>query len=57
MRDTVISTIELERTMGVQLKAMAAGKLQTMREGEIENAKAFLTSDLSSTAPGTTASG
>lgn len=46
VRDTVISTIELERTMGVQLKAMAAGDLQTMREGEIANAKAFLTSDV-----------
>lgn len=46
VRDTVISVIELERSMGVQLKAMAAGKLQTMREGEIANAKNFLTSDL-----------
>jgi L-fuculose-phosphate aldolase len=46
VRDTVISTIELERSMGVQLKAMAAGTIQTMREGEIDNAKSFLTSDL-----------
>lgn len=46
VRDTVISAIELERSMGVQLKAMAAGTIQTMREGEIANAKAFLTSDL-----------
>lgn len=43
VRETVISTIELERSMGVQLKAMSAGTLLTMREGEIENA--FLTSD------------
>lgn len=46
VRDSVISTIELERSMGVQLKAMAAGKLQSMREEEIEDAKGFLTSDL-----------
>ena len=46
IRDTVISTIELERSMGVQLKAMAAGALQTMRTEEIEDAKGFLTSDL-----------
>ncbi|MEP4380756.1 MAG: class II aldolase/adducin family protein [Alphaproteobacteria bacterium] len=46
IRDTVISTIELERSMGVQLKAMAAGTVQTMREGEIDNARDFLTSDL-----------
>jgi len=46
IRDSVISTIELERSMGVQLKAMAAGNLHTMREEEIEDAKSFLTSDL-----------
>lgn len=46
VRDTVISTIELERSFGVQLKAMAAGRLQHMPKKEIADAKGFLTSDV-----------
>lgn len=45
VRDTVISTIELERSLGVQLKAMAAGRIALMPEKEIADAKGFLASD------------
>lgn len=43
--DAVISVIELERSAGVQLKAMSAGKLKTMDEGEIADAKEFMNSE------------
>lgn len=46
VRDTVISTIELERAFAVQLKAMAAGRLQRMPKNEIADAKGFLASDV-----------
>jgi L-fuculose-phosphate aldolase len=45
IRDAVVSTIELERSFGVQLKAMAAGRLQRMPQPEIDDCKKFLASD------------
>lgn len=46
VRDAVVSTIDLERSFGVQLKAMAAGRLSVMPKGEIEDAKKLFLSDL-----------
>ncbi|MBI3436759.1 MAG: class II aldolase/adducin family protein [Proteobacteria bacterium] len=46
VRDTVVSTIELEKSFAVQLKAMAAGKLHVMPDGEIRDGKSFLGSDV-----------
>lgn len=44
VRDVVVSTIELERTCGVQLKAMAAGTLHLLPQAEIDDAKRTLSS-------------
>lgn len=43
--DAVVATIELERTCGVQLKAMAAGPLDLMPQAEIDDAKQSLGSE------------
>lgn len=40
--DAVVSSIELDRSFGVQLKAMAAGNLHLMGPGEITECKKFL---------------
>ena len=42
---TVLRVIELEASLGVQLKAMAAGELHLMPDAAIEEAKKFLNSD------------
>lgn len=44
IRDAIVATIELERSFGVQLKAMAAGRLHLMPPGEIAESKRFLAS-------------
>lgn len=46
VRDTVVSTIDLEQSLGVQLRAMAAGRVSVMPRGEIEDAKKLFLSDL-----------
>lgn len=45
IRDAIVSTIELERSCGVQLKAMAAGQLHLLPQPEIDDCKRFLASD------------
>lgn len=45
IREAVVRAIDLDHSMAIQLKAMAAGSLQLMPEGEIEDAKGFLNSD------------
>lgn len=46
IRDVVVSGIDLERSLGVQLKAMAAGRIATMPAKEIQDAKSLFVSDL-----------
>ena len=45
IREAIVRALELEQSMIVQLTAQAAGTLNTMPEGEIEDAKGFLNSD------------
>lgn len=46
IHDAVVATVELERSCGVQLKAMSAGQLHMMPAAEIEDCKQFLASDV-----------
>jgi len=45
IREAIVRTIDLEYAMEVQLKAMAAGKLELLEDGGIRDAKIFLNSD------------
>lgn len=46
IQEAVIRALELETSLAVQLKAMAAGPLHLMPQGAIEECKRFLNSDL-----------
>ena len=43
--ETVVRAIEVEKSLGVQLKAMAAGKLHRMPDGAIAESKHLLNSE------------
>lgn len=46
VQQTVVRALELEASLGMQLKAMAAGKPHLMPEGAIAECKKFLNSDV-----------
>lgn len=46
IQETVVRALELESSLGMQLKAMAAGPLHLMPDGAIEECKKFLNSDV-----------